>query len=484
MNTRFRATHARAALIALLALAAVSAYPATGTSSIASSPAPGAAALKIETVSHGRFHDLALYAPAASAPTRVVLLLSGQRGFDASGRTIAAALAADGALVAGIDVPALASSFAADGGDCAFADGDLENLSHFIQAYRHLPTYQPPLLVGYGTGATLAYAVLAQAPAHTFAGALTLGFCPTSSWHVPLCTGAGLRMKRAAGGLEVFPVADLADPWVSLQGEGNSCPSPTSDFSTQVKGAARAVLPARLDQTEAWLPGLRAATARLTARSMTHALPPPPEALSDLPLIEVAAKPTTKPPAAFALLLSGDGGWAGLDKEVAATLAAAGVPVIGLDSLRYFWSARTPAGLAADLDRIIRYYLAALGKQGVLLIGYSQGADVLPFALNRLPEATRARVTLTVLIGLTEHAQFEFHLSSWLSDANSGPSTVEEIARVREGRVLCVYGADETDSPCPKLDPARVELVKLAGGHHFNGDYTDLARQILGAPPP
>ena len=89
--------------------------------------------------------------------------------------------------------------------------------------------------------------------------------------------------------------------------------------------------------------------------------------------------------------MSGDGGWAGLDQDVAAALSAKGIPVVGLDSLRYYWTARTPDGLAADTDRIVRYYLAHFGKRRVLLIGYSQGADVLPFAVNRLPAATRAR---------------------------------------------------------------------------------------------
>ena len=125
--------------------------------------------------------------------------------------------------------------------------------------------------------------------------------------------------------------------------------------------------------------------------------------------------------------MSGDGGWAGLDKEVAQALAAHGIPVVGLDSLRYFWNARTPDGLAADTDRMIRYYLAHLDKQRVLLIGYSQGADVLPFAVNRLPPATRARVALTALMGMSEHALFEFHVSSWISDDNSGPATLPEV---------------------------------------------------------
>jgi len=47
--------------------------------------------------------------------------------------------------------------------------------------------------------------------------------------------------------------------------------------------------------------------------------------------------------------------------------------------------------------------------------------------------------------------------------------------------VLCIYGEDETDSLCPKLDPKKFTIVKLKGGHHFDGNYANLARQILAA---
>jgi type IV secretory pathway VirJ component len=133
---------------------------------------------------------------------------------------------------------------------------------------------------------------------------------------------------------------------------------------------------------------------------------------------------------------------------------------------------------------MIRYYLPHFGKQRVLLIGYSQGADVLPFAVNRLPQATRARVALTAVMGMSEHALFEFHVSSWVSDSNSGPATLPEIDRITGMPVLCIYGADESDSLCPKLDPKRFIVVKLKGGHHFDGDYANLAHQILAAANP
>jgi type IV secretory pathway VirJ component len=179
--------------------------------------------------------------------------------------------------------------------------------------------------------------------------------------------------------------------------------------------------------------------------------------------------------------MSGDGGWAGLDQDVAAALSAKGIPVVGLDSLRYYWTARSPDKLAADTDRMIRYYLEHFGKPRVLLIGYSQGADVLPFAINRLPAATRAHVALAAVMGMSDHALFEFHLSSWISDDNSGPATLPEINRITGIPVLCIYGADETDSLCPKLDAKKFNIAKLKGGHHFDGDYAGLAREILAA---
>jgi type IV secretory pathway VirJ component len=217
---------------------------------------------------------------------------------------------------------------------------------------------------------------------------------------------------------------------------------------------------------------------RKLAAATPATLPAPPGALTDLPLIEV---PATGADPRFAILLSGDGGWAGLDKDVAAALAARGIPVVGWDSLRYFWTARTPAGVAADLDRVLRFYAAHWERSRAIVIGYSQGADVLPFALNRLPAATRALVAGTALLGLGEKASFEFHVANWIGadDASALPIR-PEAEKLPADTTLCLYGADETDSLCPRLGGA-VRVVKLPGGHHFDGDYARLAEIIIGS---
>ena len=443
-----------------------------------------------QTLSHGRFENFTVYVPNGT-PRGFVLLLSGADGWTQVMADLARQLARQGAMVAGIDVAQLEAKLQADGADCVFPDGDLENLSHFVQAYYRLPTYLLPILAGKSAGATLAYATLAQAPANTFAGAVSMGFCPGIAMHKRLCKSAGLDFNPHAGdgGVDFLPSKQLGNPWVVLQDAELSAPAaPACDaaairrFVAQVPNAQLFFVPDTGTTGSAsprWAPQFADTIDSLMARNAPAATSIAPQALGDLPIVFVAAQPGIPPSDTFAIILSGDGGWAGLDKDVAAALAANGISVVGLDSLRYFWAARTPEGLAADLERMIRYYLTALGKQRVVLIGYSQGADVLPFAVNRLTAATRSHIALAAVMGMSEHALFEFHVTSWISDDSSGPATLPEVEKIVGTPVLCIYGAEESDSLCPKLDPHKVTIVKLKGGHHFDGNYDGLARTIL-----
>ena len=430
-------------------------------------------------LNHGRFKDLIVYSPAGT-PSSFVLFLSGDSGWDAAAELLAQKLVQQGAMVAGIDLPKFKAELDADGAQCVFPDGDLENLSHFVQAYTHGAAYLSPMLVGLNSGGALTYGVLAQAPKDTFAGALTMGFCPNFDWQKPLCKGSGVEFDRAPSGVKFKPIPKLGNPWVNLHSSADkSCPAgEAAAFAGKIDGAAGVTLNAPQGAP------FEAAFAKLAAHAATSKAAPAPSALPDLPLVEVPAKSGTAPSDTFAILMSGDGGWAGLDQEIAGALSAAGIPVVGLDSLRYYWTSRTPDGLAADTDRMIRYYLAHLGKKRVLLVGYSQGADVLPFAVNRLPQATRQAVALTAILGMSEHAVFEFHLTNWVSDDNSGPATLPEVNRITDIPVLCIYGEDESDSLCPKLDPKKFIVVKVKGNHHFDGNYVGLAQQIMQAAAP
>ncbi len=135
--------------------------------------------------------------------------------------------------------------------------------------------------------------------------------------------------------------------------------------------------------------------------------------------------------------------------------------------------------MAKDLDRILRYYSSEWHRKHALVIGYSQGADVLPFAVNRLPAPTRSLVKLVAMIGISTSASFEFHVANWLGGGDNGLPTAPEIGKLSAASALCVYGDDDNESICPKVNPANARVVELSGGHHFGGDYGKLAKLIL-----
>ena len=279
-----------------------------------------------------------------------------------------------------------------------------------------------------------------------------------------------------------LPDRGLASPWIVLQGTIDKVCSAkeAGSFVRRIPDADFILLPRvghGFSVERHWLPEFEKAFDRLVQGEGTTRTTGAP--LDDLPLVEVPA-PGDKSDL-FAVIISGDGGWAGLDREVGGALAQRGIPVVGLNALQYFWTARTPEGASEDLARILRHYLRAWNKKEVLLVGYSLGADVLPFMANRLPADLLDHVREIVLLGPGRKTEFEFHLTEWLG--NSGDTTAKpvlpEVEKLRGRNIVCLYGAEETDSLCPLLGKSMATVMAMPGGHHFGGKYEPLSDLIL-----
>ena len=128
--------------------------------------------------------------------------------------------------------------------------------------------------------------------------------------------------------------------------------------------------------------------------------------------------------------------------------AAQGVPVVGLNSLRYYWMPKTPEQASSDLNRILRHYGALWKREKVVTIGYSFGADVLPFAVNRLPREVQARIEVIALLGPSPRAEFEFHLTDWIGNFQRSDARPvrPEIEKLRGKHILCFYGTSSCSS--------------------------------------
>ncbi|WP_339107612.1 alpha/beta fold hydrolase [Thioclava sp. GXIMD4216] len=185
------------------------------------------------------------------------------------------------------------------------------------------------------------------------------------------------------------------------------------------------------------------------------------------------------PPEAFVIFLSGDGGWANFDEEIADRLAQNGLPVIGISTMRYLWQERSPDRIAADMTRIHSHFAARFGTQNVILVGFSLGANVTPFYAPLLPATLRENVLGLALLSPETHTGFEVVMGGWLGQKTGSRDVVAALEALPPSlHVLCLYGRKDQYSACP-ASPS-VTALAFEGGHHLDKNYDRAAEAILG----
>jgi type IV secretory pathway VirJ component len=437
-----------------------------------------------ESFSFGRCGKVTVYSSAPN-PSRVVLFISGDGGWNLGVIDMAKSLATLDALVVGLDINQFLKALAQSAEACSYPAADLENLSKFVQKKYNFAAYTSPILVGYSSGATFVYAAMVQAPSNTFRGAISLGFCADLALPKPFCRGSGLDWKMGSKPTEYIflPAPSLEVPWLILQGDIDQVCSPASTeaYVKQIKNAEIIMLPKvghGFSVQKNWMPEFKQAFAKIFERD-DQEIPPQVEPLPDLPLVEVAAEESGKK--TLAVHLTGDGGWGVTDKGIARFLANHGIPVVGLNSLKYFWKRRTPEDASKDLGRILRHYLAGWKKESVAAIGYSLGADVLPFMINRLPEDLRSKITSVTLLGPSRRVEFQFHLTDWLGGhpGKDALLVLPEVEKLYGIPILCFYGEDDNECLCHDVDQSQVKSTSLQAGHRFGRNFESIAEAIL-----
>ncbi len=446
------------AFCALLSVAATSASLAQNATDVQVPPAGFDA---------GMITDPHLFRPTGQ-PRGIVFLISDAQGWADADEAQAKALVARGMAVVGLDLPGYLKGLEKhpDDDDCAYAIADIEELSKRLQTGGE-GDYQLPLIAGRGDGGGLAVALAAQAPASTIAAVVAADPSAGIALQAPLCTDAP---HETVGGRAVY---GLTPGELNVPVDVTFTAAATADARDHVAGLAKDY------------PDISMATATgTTDEALATALNTRLDAIDkaegplSLPITEMAVdRPALD---TMAIIYSGDGGWRDIDHDMGQALQKSGVPVIGVDSLRYFWNERKPQETADDLSRIIRHYKTTWGVKHVVLIGYSFGADILPASYTLLPAQDQASVVQMTLMALSHQRDYVIHVAGWLGmSSGSASDPTKDLLNVPPRLVQCIYGADDDEDACHDLTDRGYEMIGLTGGHHFDGDYEGLATHVL-----
>jgi type IV secretory pathway VirJ component len=185
----------------------------------------------------------------------------------------------------------------------------------------------------------------------------------------------------------------------------------------------------------------------------------------NIPVLEFKASGTKD---FYVIFLSGNGGVRNLVQSITHFLNLKNVPVIVVNTKKYLWSEKNPEQIGCDLGALIERYDRKWGKRHVVLMGFSMGAEVLPFSINYIDEKYMGDISDMVLIAPWQKATFKISLKDYYKEVNVGLDIYGELLKMKtkKGYIIC---DDTTYSICHKELDGVIDYDRLAGGHHFRG---------------
>ena len=108
----------------------------------------------------------------------------------------------------------------------------------------------------------------------------------------------------------------------------------------------------------------------------------------------------------------------------------------------------------------------------------------MPAIIPHLPGDLRNHIRGVALVGVDKEGELEFRPGDWLDlSAASAYPIAPALAELKGTPVVCIYGDQEGDAVCPTFSSNVIRSVRLAGGHHYNGDFAAVSQAILTSLP-
>lgn len=197
---------------------------------------------------------------------------------------------------------------------------------------------------------------------------------------------------------------------------------------------------------------------------------------NSLPVKELSSATQTP----FIFYITGDGGFNNFSIDLCTEINKAGYPVTTLNAKSYFWDKKTPDQTATDISTYLENQLKRRKNQQIVLVGYSFGADVLPFIVNRLPDTVKKKLISIVLLSPSTSTDFEIHFSDMFGTPKKrAMDVVAEINKMGNHKTVLMFGDDEEGFPEKEISLKNIVIKTMAGGHHYDGNTAEVAKTMM-----
>ncbi len=182
----------------------------------------------------------------------------------------------------------------------------------------------------------------------------------------------------------------------------------------------------------------------------------------------------------FFLMISGDGGWTNFDQLLAESFGNKGIRVVGLDARKYFWRPKTPENTTTDIANILDHYQKLWHTKAFILVGYSFGADVVPFVANRLNPRLKKSLQAVFALSPDLYTDFEVRILTLLHLKKSKKYDVTfELKQIKPIRPIVFFGSKENPKLPEHFKAQGIETIILTGNHHFDYNYEAISTSLF-----
>ena len=194
--------------------------------------------------------------------------------------------------------------------------------------------------------------------------------------------------------------------------------------------------------------------------------------------VKVWDAPTHDKPLIF--YISGDGGLNKFSSGLCEALNKKGYDVCALNAKSYFYDKKTPEQTTSDIANYLSQKLKERTSRQIVMIGYSFGADVLPFVLARLPKNMLDQTRVSFLMAPSGSTDFEIHWSDIFGgNAKRSMDVVSEINKLENAKLVIISASDDGYLDVRKITLKKYTHEVLPGGHHFDGDTDEIVKVII-----